>query len=152
MTLLIIVYILGSEGHFLCISGCVHVCVYSVTSHIGLFATSWTVAHQAPLSMGFSNQEYWSGLPSLLQGSAWSRDQTHISCLSLYWQVDSLPLSYLGSPCVSIANPNFFKLVLTSYIFFHLFPLLFFTYLHLYTEILLCFDVLAALYIVALVL
>ena len=28
-----------------------------------LFATTWTVAHQAPLSMGFSRQEYWSGLP-----------------------------------------------------------------------------------------
>ena len=28
------------------------------------FATPWTVAHQAPLSMGFSRQEYWSGLPS----------------------------------------------------------------------------------------
>ena len=28
-----------------------------------LFATLWTIAHQAPLSMGFSRQEYWSGLP-----------------------------------------------------------------------------------------
>ena len=27
------------------------------------FVTLWTVAHQAPLSMGFSRQEYWSGLP-----------------------------------------------------------------------------------------
>ena len=32
-------------------------------SHVHLFATQWTVAHQAPLSMGFSRQEYWSGLP-----------------------------------------------------------------------------------------
>ena len=30
---------------------------------VGLFVTPWTVAHQAPLSMGFSRQEYWSGLP-----------------------------------------------------------------------------------------
>ena len=30
---------------------------------VQLFATPWTVAHQAPLSMGFSRQEYWSGLP-----------------------------------------------------------------------------------------
>ena len=29
----------------------------------GLFATSWTVVSQAPLSMEFSRQEYWSGLP-----------------------------------------------------------------------------------------
>ena len=33
-------------------------------SHVPLFATLETVAHQAPLSMGFSRQEYWSGLPS----------------------------------------------------------------------------------------
>ena len=32
-------------------------------SHVRLFATPWTVAHQAPLSIGFSRQEYWSGLP-----------------------------------------------------------------------------------------
>ena len=32
-------------------------------SHIQLFVTLWTVAHQAPLSMGFSRQEYWNGLP-----------------------------------------------------------------------------------------
>ena len=30
--------------------------------HVQLFATPWTVAQQAPLSMGFSQQEYWSGL------------------------------------------------------------------------------------------
>ena len=32
-------------------------------SHVQLFATPWTVALQAPLSMQFSRQEYWSGLP-----------------------------------------------------------------------------------------
>jgi len=37
-------------------------------SHVQLFETPWTVACQAPLSMGFSRQEYWSGLPYLLQG------------------------------------------------------------------------------------
>ena len=31
-------------------------------NHVQLFATLWTVAHQAPLTMGFSRQEYWSGL------------------------------------------------------------------------------------------
>ena len=34
-----------------------------VLSHVWLFATLWTIACQAPLSMGFSRQEYWSGLP-----------------------------------------------------------------------------------------
>ena len=32
-------------------------------SRVGLLATPWTAAHQAPLSMGFSRQEYWSGVP-----------------------------------------------------------------------------------------
>ena len=31
--------------------------------HVQLFATLWTIAYQAPLSMGFSRHEYWSGLP-----------------------------------------------------------------------------------------
>ena len=37
-------------------------------SHVRLFVTLWTVAHQAPLSMGFSRQEYWSGLPLSTSG------------------------------------------------------------------------------------
>ena len=45
-----------------------HICIYiypcaGVLSRVLLFVTPWTVAHQAPLSMGFSRQEYWSGLP-----------------------------------------------------------------------------------------
>ena len=39
-----------------------YTCVQSL-SHVRLFSTPWTVAHQAPLSMGLSRQEYWSGLP-----------------------------------------------------------------------------------------
>ena len=35
----------------------------NLLSHIRLFATPWTVAYKAPPSMGFSRQEYWSGLP-----------------------------------------------------------------------------------------
>ena len=39
-------------------------CMYAqLPSHVGLFANPWTVALQAPLSMGFSRQEYWNGLP-----------------------------------------------------------------------------------------
>ena len=37
-------------------------CVYSL-SHVRLFETPWTVVCQAPLSMGFFRQVYWSGLP-----------------------------------------------------------------------------------------
>ena len=38
-------------------------CLLSRFNHVRLFATPWTVACQAPLSMGFSRQEHWSGLP-----------------------------------------------------------------------------------------
>ena len=38
-------------------------CLLSNFRHILLFLTLWTVSHQAPMSMGFSRQEYWSGLP-----------------------------------------------------------------------------------------
>ena len=38
-------------------------CALSCFSCVRLFVTPWTVAHQAPLSMGFSRQEDWSGLP-----------------------------------------------------------------------------------------
>ena len=38
------------------------VCPACLLSHVRFFVTPWTVTHQAPLSMGFSRQEYWSGL------------------------------------------------------------------------------------------
>ena len=42
---------------------CVSIAAVQYLSHFVLFLTPWTVACQAPLSMGFSWQEYWSGLP-----------------------------------------------------------------------------------------
>ena len=38
-------------------------CVLSCFNCVRLFVTLWTIAHQDPLSMGFSRQEYWSALP-----------------------------------------------------------------------------------------
>ena len=43
-------------------------CVLSRFRCVQLFVTRWTVAHQAPLSTGFSRQEYWNGLPFLPPG------------------------------------------------------------------------------------
>ena len=43
-------------------------CVLSHLSCVRLFVMLWTVAHQASLSMGFSRQEYWIGLPCLPPG------------------------------------------------------------------------------------
>ena len=50
-------------------------------SRIWLFATPWTVAYQAPPSMGFSRQEYWSGLPFPSPGRKifWPKIRTQVS-------------------------------------------------------------------------
>ena len=45
-------------------------------SHVQLFATPWTAAYQAPRSMGFSRQEYWSGVPLLSLRRGWRRSKT----------------------------------------------------------------------------
>ena len=52
-----------------CVCACTraHTCMHSF-SPVQLFDTPWTAAHQAPLSMGFSRQEYWMGCHFLLQG------------------------------------------------------------------------------------
>ena len=46
------------------------------------FVTPWSVARQAPLSMGFLRQEYLSGTISSFRGSSQTRDQTWVSCIS----------------------------------------------------------------------
>ena len=74
------------------------VCVLSRFSHVWLFATPWTVARQAPLSMGFSRQEYWSGLPCPPPGDLPDPGIEPQSPASPASQADSLPLSHLGSP------------------------------------------------------
>ena len=66
-----------------------------LVSHSQLFATLWTVAHQAPLSMGFSRQEYWSGLPC---PPPQDLPNPGTEPMSPTWQADSLSLSHLGSP------------------------------------------------------
>ena len=65
-------------------------------SHVQLFVTPWTVAHQAPLSMGFPRQEYWTGLPFHSGIFLIWELNPHLLCL-LNWQADSLPLGHLGS-------------------------------------------------------
>ena len=45
------------------LGGSAFISMLSCFSHVQLFVTPWTVTHQAPLSMEFSRQEYWSGLP-----------------------------------------------------------------------------------------
>ena len=61
---------------------CVLTCVLSCFSRVQLFATLWTVACWAPLSMGFSRQEFWSGCCALFQGPSRPRDWTWVSCIT----------------------------------------------------------------------
>ena len=70
----------------------------SVTSVISDSVIPWTVAHQTPLSMGFSRQEYWSGLPCLPPGNLPNLGIESKSPVSPILQVDSLLLSHQGSP------------------------------------------------------
>ena len=94
-------------------------------SCFGLFVTSWTIAHQAPLSWDFPSKNIRVGCHFLLQGIFLMlelnlRLQCHfllqgiflmlglnlrLQCL-LHWQADSLPLSHLGSPLAGIATNN----------------------------------------------
>ena len=62
-------------------------------SRVRLFATSWTIALQVPLSMEFSRQEYWSSFPFPAPG-----DRPNLSLMSPALTMDSLPLSHQGSP------------------------------------------------------
>ena len=66
-------------------------------SHVQLFTTPWTVAHQAPLFMGFPLQELCSGVPFPLPGDLPDPGIKPESPASLASQVDSLPLSHPGS-------------------------------------------------------
>ena len=59
-------------------------------SCLQLFATLWTVARQAPLSMGFCRQEYWSGLPCPPPGDLPEPGIKPVSLVSLALQADSL--------------------------------------------------------------
>ena len=74
------------------------VCVPSRFSCVRLFASPRTVALQAPLSMGFSRQEYWSGLPCPPPGALPKPGIKPISPVAPALQVDSLLLSHQGSP------------------------------------------------------
>ena len=77
-------------------------CVKSL-SHVRLFATLWTVARQAPLFMGFSRQEYWSGSPFPSPGIF----PTQGSNLGLLLCRQTLyPLSHQGSPYYEILLSN----------------------------------------------
>ena len=72
--------------------------VLSCFSHVWFFVTPWTVAHQAPLSMGFSRQECWSGLPCPPPGTLPDPGFEPTSPALLHCRWILYPLNHLGSP------------------------------------------------------
>ena len=66
--------------------------------HTWLFVIPWIVAHQAPLLMGFSRPEYWSGCHTLLQGIFPTQESNSLLPASTSSQADSLPTEPPGKP------------------------------------------------------
>ena len=104
------VAIFFSRGSSLPCSLHIPACMPSCFSHVWFFVTKWTVAHQAPLSMEFSRQEWVAMLSSgdLLNPEiepASPRDQTCVSCVSCIGRWVLHHLCHLGSPCVYIQRP-----------------------------------------------
>ena len=85
-------------------------------SHVQLLATPWTAAHQAPPSMGFSRQEYWSGVPFSLSSVTFIKRLVSSPLLSAIRVVSSAYLRLLIFlpailiPACASFNPAFLKM------------------------------------------
>ena len=79
---------------------CMYMCV-CVLSHVWLFATPWTIAHQAPLSMRFPSQEYWSGLPTNYPSSKWGLQKIQASFI--IWTLSKFLLTKVNNQSIWIA-------------------------------------------------
>ena len=87
-----------------------HACMDAqLLSHVQLFATPWTIAHQAHLSMEFSRQEYWSGLPFLPPGDCPNPGIRPVSPALAGWFFTTEPL---GSPDYDVTTT--FKISVAS--------------------------------------
>ena len=67
-----------------------HACMFSHFSHVWLFVTLWSIVHQVHLSVRFSRQEYWSGLPCCPPGDLPGPETKHTSLASPALRADSL--------------------------------------------------------------
>ena len=97
-------------SHYMCV--CVHICIYVHMYHFGhvlLFVILWTVAHQAPLSTGFSRQEHQSGWPCPPPGVLPDPGTEHVSLMSpivagrfyIYTHTYLLTYTYMLGLCLS---------------------------------------------------
>ena len=81
-------------------------CVLSHFSCVWFFVTLWTVAWQTPLSMGFSRQEYWSGVSCSPPGDLPHQGLNPCLLHHLHWQARSLPLETPGKPLYQGVIPH----------------------------------------------
>ena len=91
------------KHEYMCVCVCVCVCVcarkrMSMLSVVSNFATPWTITHHASLSVDFSRQEYWSGLPFPPPGDLPDPGMEPATPVSYVLQADSSSLSHQGSP------------------------------------------------------
>ena len=77
-----------------------------VVGRVRLFTTPWAIAHRAPLSMGFSRQEHWSGWPFLLQVILLTQG---LNSRLLHYRWIFRHLSLQGSPNKCLCTCKFFK-------------------------------------------
>ena len=101
---------MGNRGMLQC-QGCSTYSLWTCVPASSFFATLWTVAHQAPLSMRFFRQEYWSGLSCPPPGSL---PYPVIKSGSPTLQVDSLPSEPPGKPNGFQSFLNYFFVIFGS--------------------------------------
>ena len=89
----------------MCVRARACACMLSRFSRVRLFATLWAVASQAPLSMGFSRQEYWSGLPYPPPGNFPYSGTEPVSLMCPALQAGSLSSEPSGKPLELPNNP-----------------------------------------------
>ena len=103
--ILYVVHVHLSVYNLLYLSICLELCLLlfvSLLSRVWLFGTPWTVACQAPLSMAFSRQEHWSGLPCPSPGHLPNPGIEPASLVSCIGRQILLPLCPLGSSIVFV--------------------------------------------------
>ena len=95
-------------------------------SHVRLFVTPWTVACQSPLSMESSRQEYWSGLPFLLQGIISTQGlNLHllVSCIGrqilYHWVMWEALLIYCGDHSLSLSLSLYIYIYICTHTHIH---------------------------------
>ena len=89
-------------------------CYAQLFSCIRFFATPWTVARQAPLSMEFPRQEYWSGLPFLTPGDLPDPGMEPTSLLSPTLATGPLPLAPPGKCDNNGTNSSNFNILILT--------------------------------------